>query len=327
MLVRWFKLLAERVLLIIFSLMIGEVVLRTLNYHPIGSIGFPVFAPIIQPDDEIGWIMKGGSFGDTHLNVDGNRITGSVQSQSKTESRPVVFVGCSTTHGTGLRDEETLPWKVQSRLAGLRVYNFGVVGYGACQAMLLLQRLLKREEFKTSPIVVYLAWPAHEMRSTAHPFYLWQIASASPSQTASMPWCSVDSSGGVVVNPAEKFSLSFPALFKHTAIGRLIGDTYYWEIGKSRQVQMRSVNKALLLEMNQLVRARHGRFIVIVAGSDSDFFVDHEEYFRANGVEYLDGRYPAPDISPYIIKDDGHPNDRMTGIWAELLINYLSETQ
>jgi hypothetical protein len=85
---------------------------------------------------------------------------------SAKEQPCALAVGDSMTFGEGVRDGETWP-AVAERLAGVRVYNAGVPGYGTPQMVALLEELLPR----LHPSVVFLAFsPRWDRDRTAQPF-------------------------------------------------------------------------------------------------------------------------------------------------------------
>jgi hypothetical protein len=131
---------------IIFSLLALEVGLRiypylTGNHYPTAF------------DAELGWAPKPGVqehdyiWGTTMTTLeDGTRSNGGGQVRNATE--PILAVGDSFTWGDDVSDWETWPAQLE-KLAGKRVINGGVSGYGADQAFLRARRLLSLYHFST----------------------------------------------------------------------------------------------------------------------------------------------------------------------------------
>ena len=78
----------------------------------------------------------------------------------------VLCFGCSFTFGSGLDDDQTIPWQLEQDLGGnLRVYNFGFSGYGPHQMLANIEsgRVEAIVEFPPRH-VLYLAIPDHARR-------------------------------------------------------------------------------------------------------------------------------------------------------------------
>ena len=107
-------------------------------------------------DDGDSWVL-------THR-LDSLRIARPVDADDAFRGRPGVWIfGCSFVHGWGLNDTETLPWKVQARLPGFDVTNFGVGGYGTVQSLLQFRRSRSR---KPSPRIAIIAYAGfHDERN------------------------------------------------------------------------------------------------------------------------------------------------------------------
>jgi hypothetical protein len=80
----------------------------------------------------------------------------------------ILFFGCSFTIGEGVRDEETLPYRVGVLTHGEhRVYNFGFHGYGPHQMLAALESGMVSKIIKCRPRhVFYQALDRHVLRSS-----------------------------------------------------------------------------------------------------------------------------------------------------------------
>ena len=78
-----------------------------------------------------------------------------------------LFFGGSLTFGEGVRDDETMPYRVGIKAGGsYKVYNFGFHGYGPNQMLAVLDHGMEREVLDCRPrYVIYQAIPDHVLRS------------------------------------------------------------------------------------------------------------------------------------------------------------------
>ncbi len=91
----------------------------------------------------------------------GRRLTGSVADSHKKKN--LVFLGCSFTHGLGVNDEDSFPYKVREK-TGLNVYNLGIKGSSPSETLEIV-RDMKSEYFgdinKEDTSVIYTIIPDH----------------------------------------------------------------------------------------------------------------------------------------------------------------------
>jgi lysophospholipase L1-like esterase len=110
-------------------------------------------------DDRLGYVPRAGhSSPGTAIEVDGRRATGA---PPVTAGAPILAVGDSFTFGAEVDDRETWPAQLQ-QLAGRRVINAGVSGYGFDQIVLRAEALAPL--YKPEAIVV--AFIADDIRRT-----------------------------------------------------------------------------------------------------------------------------------------------------------------
>jgi len=110
-----------------------------------------------------------GKVGDTilydvtyHTDKNGCRLTQPVNP----DSQSMLFLGCSFTFGFGLEDQQTLPWLVNDSLKQkLKVYNFGVNGYGPHQILSFLENGMVDTIVREKPkYCIYSAITSHAER-------------------------------------------------------------------------------------------------------------------------------------------------------------------
>lgn len=93
---------------------------------------------------------------------DGWRRTPS-PSQAPVEPRPIVFLGCSYTFGSGVQDDETFASLLASKAwKRFHVENRAVVGYGTSHSLRVLQEVVLAGP--TKPLVVFYGMIEHHLR-------------------------------------------------------------------------------------------------------------------------------------------------------------------
>jgi hypothetical protein len=112
---------------------------------------------------------KGSLLYDIAYTIDNHRlrISSPLDSQSNLQTPCMLFFGDSFTFGEGVRDEETLPYRVGIKSnQAYRPYNFGFLGYGPHQMLAQLQHGLVRETINCVPrYAIYQALPSHVSRA------------------------------------------------------------------------------------------------------------------------------------------------------------------
>jgi hypothetical protein len=93
---------------------------------------------------------------------DHSRATGPKETP---RSPDIVFVGCSFTQGYGLNDDETMAWQVQAAHPDLVIKNFGTGGYGAYQALLMIEDIFRQPQVPKLVIFDFFYW--HTVRDIA----------------------------------------------------------------------------------------------------------------------------------------------------------------
>ena len=113
--------------------------------------------------------FKGSLLYDIAYTIDkqGLRISSPADFQSNLETPCILFFGDSFTFGEGVRDEDTLPYRVTLKShQTYRAYNFGFLGYGPHQMLAQLQHELVRDAIDCKPrYAIYQALPGHVSRA------------------------------------------------------------------------------------------------------------------------------------------------------------------
>ena len=134
------------------------------TYHEI--LGY---APIKKQRFTEATHFKGSLLYDIAYTIDehGLRISSPAGSQSNLQTPCILFFGDSFTFGEGVRDEDTLPYRVSIKSdQEYRAYNFGFLGYGPHQMLAQLQHNLVRDAIDCKPrYAIYQALPSHVSRA------------------------------------------------------------------------------------------------------------------------------------------------------------------
>lgn len=80
--------------------------------------------------------------------------------------RHLLFIGCSFTFGTGVRDDETLASSVAVSLPGVRSHNYGVLGASTIETVLRLRKIKPEEYPGKNNLVIYTYIGDHLRRHT-----------------------------------------------------------------------------------------------------------------------------------------------------------------
>jgi len=247
---------------------------------------------------------------------DGFRIT-SPQRQSDFR---VNFFGCSWTIGDGLDDHETLPYFVNARIPNISVKNFGFHGWGAHNALAILQS----NHDTRGTIAFFLTAPWHVPRSACK--YSW---------THGSPRFVLSANGRAeLAGQCREKALSNLAqrLLKHSRLYKILQDVFENRQGNSDY----DLYFAIVRQMGEISRSRHQKFIVGFIKAKEDFFGGSDysnESFRqklegiadevidltlADKVENLDKRFRIHEL-------DDHPTAAANKIRADVLVNLFAK--
>jgi len=234
--------------------------------------------------------------------------------------RDVIFIGCSFTHGFGLNDDETYAWKVQAARPDWNVHNFGVNGYGTCQAYMLLKRLFERDKWH-KPVVIYGFIDDHEDRNVADYQWHYDLSRLSSTGNASLPSCMLDSSGSIVFNALRPYP-QFP--LRHTlASVQILEKLYLKLVGASLAGQKRPITEQLLIEMEALVTAQSGQLAVLLFDAGGSRISRYREFLERRGIRVVNLNPSGRNITGPLTQADGHPNGRMTDLIAERVVEFV----
>jgi hypothetical protein len=248
----------------------------------------------------------------------GARATSPSRTSTRDIRRDMIFVGCSFTHGWGLNDEETFAWKVQMALPDWNVHNFGVNGYGTCQAYMLLKRLFEQKKWY-KPVLIYGFISDHEDRNVGNVFWHYVLSTLTSTGNVSLPSCMLDNSGSILFNPARPYP-QFP--FRHTlAVIPLFEKLYLKLQSSSLAGRSQRITEQLLVEMEAFTTARSVHFGVLFF--DGQTRTSHyRQYLESRGSRIIHTNLPDQNIRALTFLD-GHPNSRMTDLIAQSVVKFI----
>jgi hypothetical protein len=139
----------------------------------------------------------------------------------------LIFFGGSYTFGWGVEDDETMPWLVGERTGGVyRVYNFGVLGFGAQQMLAQLTSGRVEDAVEHPPQHVFYLWIINHVRRAVG-LELWSLGGP---RYALEPDGTVRRDGsfrdGTDDDPASGRSLLFKILSRSALFSAIHGGTF-----------------------------------------------------------------------------------------------------
>lgn len=230
-----------------------------------------------------------------HYNDEGWRIT-----PRHPEAREaVVFLGGSFTFGVGLSDEDSYPYKVAQALGpDYQVFNFGEAGYGAHQALAIIEsgRLEDIAGRYEKVHVFYLSKPEHKERNSG-------LA----------PWDKNGPSYQLSADGGVEYQGSFTEAKKNGPgennlnAQAALGDEF-----------LQDLHLGIIRQADRILKTNYKTGLTVLDAYPS------EDYMRAlteDGIPLL-VMLPAPGPE-HAIPNDGHPSALATTIYADRIAAYL----
>ena len=252
------------------------------------------------------------------ISPDGSRATSREQNLKTADLRNIFFFGDSYVFGEGLSDEETLPWQLQSILPDRMIINFGVGGYGTCQAMLRLEE--QKVRVTAGDFVVYGLSSFHEERNTADPRQDFWAALASPKHTSSYPPCRLQD-GEIIHEQSKRWEPVVP-LTGISRISKLLTDVWLGMLARRSRGYQRELTLELLARMKKISDERSATFIVLIQDLPQSYLADYLAFFNHNKFIFIDGSAVAQ--RKELALPDGHPGSEMDKLWAHQIADRLS---
>jgi len=287
-------------------------------------------------DSRLGWVPRPGQRGGTWTaNIDASGLRSNGRS-ILTTSRPILAVGDSFTFGDEVEDSETWAARLEVVL-NKRVLNAGVGAYGIDQAVLRAELLLD----KYLPDVVILSFISDDINRTEFSNYPYAYG------RGWKPYFEFEDGSLRLRNvpvPQEPARLRFRALrhvlgYSLLANAVLSRTAHQWWKGfpiiERIHTDGENVSVELLVRLDNLTKARGGRFIAIAFATYGRIGGDVRlpiviNRAREQGIEVLDLSIETlkrkPDELRNLFRPGGHYSPEMNNWIAERIAEFLRAT-
>jgi hypothetical protein len=126
------------------------------------------FAPIPGVSATSKLVLRGRTIYETRYTIDELGLRVAPRCDCGSGTRAILFFGCSFTFGTGVQDDETLPYRVGVRTGSrYAIYNFAFDGYGPHQMLAALEQGIVAARVAQPPRYVFFAAIADHVRRAA----------------------------------------------------------------------------------------------------------------------------------------------------------------
>jgi hypothetical protein len=268
------------------------------------------------------------------LNIDENGHRFTSKNANDHTGQPEIWIhGCSFTWGQGLNDEETYPYIVQSKLKNHKVINFGENGYGNHHALIQIEKeLAKATKFPEAIVVSYIDWHSH--RNVGESSYISALEDFQHFKKGILR-----KTFEKLISTVTKFMKVKTSIleYKYKYPVASIGDNNtlkieaiplvaFFETAKSSEYTW-NVTKKIFLRILDITKDKKIPVIILHQWSSlPDYKTDPMiQFFKTNSFIYVDAYVDYSknenNMNPY----DGHPNSKSNEIFANALLQKLSE--
>lgn len=312
------------------ALLLAEGGLRLAGYQPWIAKASENHASSIQFHPQRGWELKAGIFArpsnarkgsgtaDTYMQLPGGLRRSYAQQDGTLSSKlKLIMVGGSYTHGSAIADDETFSWKLQRKLPGLEVLNYGVGGYGTLQSLMKLQQILPT--IPQRKLVVYGLITHHLIRNVSTPSWISTLSGRTRNDLH-IPYVKRDLKRRIQRQPLLHFS-PFP-LREYSALIALLESTWIsirWRTHNDER--MTPITISLVSDMRKLSKEYGADFLVVLLSVDTTVAKVYTKIFSRSGIKALNCSSPL--TADMIVTGERYPNDRMNTRWARCIGNYL----
>ena len=256
----------------------------------------------------------------THLEDEyAKRITHPLETYPPDPGKPEVWVfGCSMTHGWSLSDDETYPWRLQAKLPGYEVLNFGTGGYGNVQSLVQLREMLQKGRKPEVAILGYMY--GHQVRNVFSRAWQKMIAPFNRLGPVRAPYARIGRDGKLQHLMADLVYSDLP-LQRYSAFVNYLDDVY----SEQQFIHLRSheVAKGIIKEFSDLCQRHNIKFLVAFLWLS---IIDQEQelpFCQKEGIATVempvDLSLPEYNNNPY----DGHPSALANQVFADKIEEFL----
>ena len=298
------------------SLLAGEITLRMFGSRPYSGVSRQGWA---MPDPILGWRNSPGTslsqdFGNAPMTFsdDGLRATTSVAPADFGRER-VVLVGGSWLQGYGLRDEETLAWRLSERFSGHSIENHGTGAYGTYQSLLKLQQIFS--DGKPTPSLAIYVFPYFHARRNVLVFEWLYALRTLGGQRFGAPHVVLDS--GNLVSKSSFTISDWPFERYSAAITRLHSSYYRYRL-RGRPQQMVAATKLLLTQMRELTHRNRSRFLVLIVEDEENPEL-YTDFMDEEGINFINCTHSGINDPRFKLGGSGHPTPAINAHWNRCL--------
>lgn len=277
------------------------------------------------PDSIYGYAVQEGNFRITQanqltfeVNHDSNRHRiCTPASQLDTLYKPEIWIfGCSFTHGWGVNDDETWPWRLQRQFPHYRVVNFATSGYGNLHSRLQLEHALTTGH---KPELVILAYAGfHDQRNTANGFWMKTLSTFGVLGEYGYPYARWK--GETLETAIKPIGYSGLPGMKGSALMHFLDNLKNY--AEDHGLASHGVSQHLIGEIHELSQEAGADFLL--AGITQDPATsDMLAFFESQAVPVVDMAVDLTDPALSFLPVDPHPNPAAHLLYAQAVSRKL----
>ncbi|MGM9998346.1 MAG: hypothetical protein ACI38Q_02965 [Candidatus Bruticola sp.] len=276
-----------------------------------------------------GWLNRIGS-----LNVDeeGSRHCVNIWPNGQRASRfdrersgrpHVLMLGCSYLYGFGLNDEQTLAWKLNQRYPQASFDNYGTVGWGTYQSLLLGEYLLQSQNYD---LIMYFYIKNHCLRfergAYAGQFKMGEIYTSAPEVFVQ--------EDQICIRPSFYYNLPLKEYFALAEYGDRIYSAsrqeFYAKANRENDHdrQMFWQVRRLCDGFNKLCAENKVKFAVVILEDNTNY---PNKWCQESAYPVFDIRFQSEQIKYRNAGEERfHPNEAAQNIWLGKLAEQLNKS-
>jgi hypothetical protein len=311
---------------LVTGLLLSEIALRCLGYRAWQYRSDKADTVIHQPDSDLGWISKPGTYilppyDSTGRPIkytfyaDGSRATSLSPNTAYNNTPEIVIVGCSFSQGLAVSDNETYAWDLQTQFPNKKVLNYGTSGYGSYQSLLRLERTLPN--LPNPKLVVYGFIENHEIRNVATAEWLESVSKVSTSSyDVYVPFVTLAENDALVRHKSKQY-VKLP-LREYSAVVVLLERVIMKLSNSEPRKAQQKVTDGLILEMKKVSESYGAKFMMVVLSAGAETLTHYTKYANQNNIAYANCSFSQTE--DMTVKGEGiHPNGRMHALWAKCI--------
>ena len=309
------------ILILFFSL---EILLRLFGEEPFSFSKKTIEEPQTNEDDNIlGWKPKIGTFKFSPWSSDGKNTEltttkfGRFDLYDNQSVKKIIFIGGSFTQGFAVDNFQTFSFKLQSRIKKFNIENYGVGGYGTFQSFLKLKQLLKQND--QIKFIFYGYVEHHDLRNIAQDSWLKMLYQYSKRGAIDLPFVTLDKKNLIKSDVTKYFKIP---LSEYSSLIHFVEKRIMYFVSKKRYQQRHLVTNTIIKKMNEISNKNGIIFVNLFLNSSKTKVSQMKLFFEKNNIEYLDCNQENLG-EKYIVKDEGHPNEKLHSIWSDCIFEYL----